>query len=195
MKNQLRKMLSIVLVGTGAGFFCMLFQQDRLLFQTGLLDAYTISPIKYQEINHDILLGYVLKQRLLCSLLISLLATTYLGITVSYLYFLLFGAALGIMTAAALLRYGLKGLLFIFMSMFPHQIVLFPSFLLLSCVACSLCRYLYFQDVSLYFKGKKKNILMKYMVLLLICNVVVIIGCYIESYVNPQMLKIVLRFF
>lgn len=188
-------MLSIVLLGIGVGFFCMLFQQDRLLFQTGLLDAYTISPIKYQEINQKILLGYVLKQRLLCSLMISLLATTYLGIAVSYLYLLLYGGALGLMTAAALLRYGLKGLLFIFMSMFPHQFVLFPSFMLLSCVACSLCRYLYFQDVSLHFAGKKRNILMKYMMLLLICNAVVIIGCYIESYVNPQMLKMVLKFF
>ena len=188
-------MLTLVLAGVGAGFFCMLFQQDRLLFQTGLLDAYTISPIKYQEINHDILFGYVLKQRLLNSLLISLLATTYLGITVSYLYLLLFGAAFGLLTAAALLRYGLKGLLFIFMSMFPHQLILFPVFLLLSCVACSLCRYLYFQDVSMHFKGKKKNVLLKYMVLLLFCNIVVIIGCYIESYVNPQMLKMILKFF
>lgn len=194
IKEQFRKMIFVVMIGIGAGFFCMLFRQEQLLLKTGFLDSYTLSPIKYLEIDYNVLLGYVLRQRLLCSVLLSILATTYLGIIVSYLYLILEGTAFGLLIGAAILRYGLKGLLFIVVSLIPHQFVLFPCFLLIVYVSCSLCRFLYFKDVTIGVVNKK-NILWKHFVILFLCNVVVIIGSYIESYVNPQLLKFVLKFF
>jgi len=164
--------------------------------QTGFLDIYTLSPIKYQEIDSVTLWGYVLKQRLLYSVILSILSTTYLGIVACYLYMSATGVALGILLAGGILRYGLKGFLLIIVSLVPHQFILFPGFLMLTYVACSLCNFLYFEEtLSGVKRTQKRRILIKHGIMLFICNIVVIIGCYVESYVNPQFLKWVLKFF
>lgn len=195
-KYQMKRMMGVVLLGMGAGFFCVLFRQEQLLLKTGFLDIYTLSPMKYLEIDCGVLLGYVLKQRLFYSLILSVLSTTYLGIIVCYVYMSATGVALGMLLAGGILRYGWKGFLLIIVSLLPHQFILFPGFLLLTYVACSLCRFLYFQDMEIGIRRiQKRTVLGKHILMLLICNIVVIIGCYVESYVNPQFLKMVLKLF
>ena len=78
----------LFILGFIAGVICMTVKKEDLIYGTGFMDSYTLSPIKYLDIDGKILLGYVLRQRLLGAVLLMILATTYLGCGATYLFFL-----------------------------------------------------------------------------------------------------------
>lgn len=194
--EQMAKLLYALFFGFFAGILGMILKQESLLYSTGFLDSYTLGPVKYLEPDTGKLLTTVFMQRLGMAVLLIILATTYLGSISAYLYQVWSGLAMGILTAGSVIRYGIKGILLAAGSLLPQQLILIPAFLMLSVKCCSLCRTMYFRGIPGGFSGKDRGrFLMKRGLDMLSCIVLIAAGCFIEAYINPKILKLVLRLF
>ncbi len=194
--RQMTRLAYTLLFGFFAGILGMILKKESLLYHTGFLDSYTLSPVKFLEPDTRELLENILIQRLGAVILLVILSTTYLGCIVAYLYQIWSGLAMGILAAGSMIRYGGKGILLIIGSLLPQQIIFIPAFLLLSAKCCELCKIMYFRGVTGSLSGKERyRLLAKKMLHMAGVIMVVITGCFIECYVNPKILKFILQFF
>lgn len=194
--EQRARLLYTLLFGFFAGILGMVIKQENLLYNTGFLDSYTLSPIKYLEPDVGKLLPAILMQRLGAAVLLIILATTYLGSAAAYLYQIWSGLALGIWTAGSMIRYGAKGLLLLAGSLLPQQLILLPVYLMLATECCELCRVMYFRkSAGEYQGGERKKILLERGLHMVFCTVIIAAGCFVEAYLNPEIFKMILKFF
>lgn len=194
--EQMAKLLYTLCFGFFAGILGMILKKESLLYSTGFLDSYTLGPVKYLEPDTGKLLITIVMQRLGAAALLIILATTYLGSVTAYLYQIWSGLAMGILTAGSVIRYGAKGILLAAGALLPQQLILIPAFLMLSVKCCELCRSMYFQNMPGGFLGREKGRFLIRKALNMITNVAIIAaGCFLEAYLNPKVLKLVLRLF
>lgn len=194
--EQTAKLLYTLFFGFFAGILGMILKKESLLYSTGFLDSYTLGPVKYLDPDTGKLLITIVIQRMGAAALLIILATTYLGSVTAYLYQVWSGLAMGILTAGSVLRYGTKGILLAAGSLLPQQLILIPAFLMLSVKCCGLCRAMYFQGVAGAFSGREKGKYILKKALNMITDVMIIAaGCFVEAYINPRILKMILRLF
>ncbi len=194
--QQMAKLLYTLLFGFFAGALGMILKQENLLYNTGFLDGYTLGPIKYLEPDTGKLLVIVVMQRIGVAVLLVILSTTYLGSVAAYLYQLWSGLAAGVLAAGSVIRYGIKGILLVAGSLLPQQLILIPAFLLLSMKCCELCRIMYFRGISGGFSGRDRGrVLVKEGTYMAGCIILITAGCFVEAYINPGILKFILRLF
>lgn len=183
------------------GGFCLgililnLFRQP-LLVETGLLDEYTLYHLKYITIDSNVFFVYVLRERLGAVLLLSVLATTYLGLAAVWIYTVWLGAAAGMLLSTCVIRYGIKGMLLVLTGLFPQQLLYVPACIFLLYWSYDLCANIYFPGLIMenYNIRSRQKIVKKILQLFLVIGVV-IIGCIFESYVNPQLVINFLKIF
>lgn len=155
----------------GIAAICMFFEE--LVIGSGFLDASFLSGIQYLDINKNGLLLYSLKQRMgITAFLVLISAAGAAGIGIAFLL-AWSGISAGAVLTVLSMRYGLKGLVFFVACILPQQLFFIPGYLLLM----DWC----------YRKLERKK--------LLIPLTVVIMGCLLESYVNPYIFKVVLKIF
>lgn len=155
----------------GIALICMFFEQ--LVIGSGFLDASFLSGLQYLDINKNGLLLYSLKQRMgMTAFLVLLSAAGAAGIGIFFLLACC-GISAGTVLTVLSMRYGLKGIIFFVACILPQQLFLIPGFLMLM----DWC----------YRRLERKK--------LLVPLAVVIMGCLLESYVNPYVFKVVLKFF
>lgn len=194
--EQMARLAYTLLFGFFAGILGMMIKKESLLYDTGFLDSYTLSPVKFLEPDMGELFQNILMERIGVSVLLIILSTTYLGCAAAYLYQVWSGLALGIFAAGSMIRYGGKGILLILGSLLPQQIILVPAFLLLSAKCCELCRIMYFRGLSAGLSGKDRNRLLFGKVFhMCVVIFVIIVGCLVETYINPKILQFVLKIF
>lgn len=194
--EQMTRLLYTLFFGFFAGILGMILKKESLLFNTGFLDSYTLGPVKYLVPDTGKLLTTIFIQRLGTAALLVILATTYLGSVAAYFYQVWSGLAMGILTAGSVIRYGLKGLLLAAGSLLPQQLILIPAFLMLSVKCCELCKSMYFQGIPGGFSGRAKgSFLMKKGVGMTVSIVLIVAGCFVEAYINPKILKLILQLF
>lgn len=194
--QQMAKLLYTLFFGFFAGVLAMILKQENLLYNTGFLDSYTLGPIKYLDPDTKKLLITVFMQRIGMAVLLVILSTTYLGCIAAYLYQLWSGLAAGILAAGSVIRYGMKGVLLIAGSLLPQQLILVPAFLLLSVKCCELCRIMYFRGISGGLSGRDRGrFFLKKGTYMAGCMIVIAVGCFVEAYINPRILKFILQLF
>ena len=197
--------MPVFLTGFFLGTVIMNMGKSILLEKTGLLDEYTLYHMKYMTINSNALFYYVLRQRLGTLLVMAVFATTYLGLAVEIGVVLWYGLAGGSFLSALIIRYGLKGVLFAVTGMIPQYLLYVPAMVLLLFWCENVCRSIYFRH-TVYAEndghGIRRNIplLQKKtpIIRLLLLGgiaVLVIMGCMLESYVNPFLLSGLLKVF
>lgn len=186
--------LQIFLVGLLAGILGMSFGRGILLENTGLLDEYTLYNMKYMSVDGRALFYYVLRERLGLVIMLAVLATTYLGLFLCVGTAFWYGMAAGAFFAAAVIRYGLKGVLLAAVSVFPQYLIYVPVLFHLLIWCEMLCRGIYFQK---NIRPEKGNMLLKskYIMQLVVMLILMILGCVLESFVNPHLLSGLLKIF
>lgn len=194
--EQMAKLLYTLFFGFFAGVLGMILKQESLLYRTGFLDSYTLGPVKYLEPDIRELLLHILMRRLGMAALLIILSTTYLGCVAAYCYQIWSGMALGILTAGGMIRYHFKGILLVLGSLLPQQLILIPAFLMLSVKCCALCRILYSPEMAGGFREKdKKRFLLKKGLRMIGGILLIGAGCFVEAYMNPKILKYILKLF
>ena len=158
----------------------------------GFLDEDMLYHMKYMTVDSRALMWYVLGERLKSVIIAAVLATTYLGLAFAWALAAWYGLTAGMFFALAVLRYGVKGILLAVVGMFPQYLVYIPAFYFLIRWCESVCRSIYFEKVAVL---ADKHILLMKLLQLLGIIAVVIIGCLLESYVNPIILNGLLKIF
>lgn len=167
------------------------FLGDSLFFGDELLNR-----LSYTTFHSQQYLVYLLQNRIGILLFLLVASTTIFGIVVLYLYIAWFGMSLGILIEVAVIRYGGKGILIFFGAMAPQIFIYAPAFLVLLNLLHDLCAVMYFPRKM--FQAAcfgKRQFFMKAIVTYIIVAGVVIIGVFLESYVNPPLLRKILKIF
>lgn len=185
---------AIFLAGVLAGIMMINLGKSILLEKTGLLDEYTLYHMKYMTADSSALFYYVLCLRMKTAITLAILATTYLGLVVCAGTAFWYGLSAGAFLAAAVIRYGLKGILFACVGILPQYIVYVPVFIILLMWCETLNRSIYFR--SSLSTGENAEIpWLKRVVQLALILSALLLGCLLESFANPGLLAKFLNIF
>ena len=178
------------------GVLIMNMGDERLLTEEGIFSQTSVSRLKYIEVDSGRFFGYVLKHRIGEGALLLLLSTTGLGIISIYTCIVWQGILTGMTITTAIIRYGIRGLLLLVGGMFPHQLLLIPAQIMLLGWCYENCGRGRFAGKysSSYYKGMRQQYLRQAIGLLWII-MVIIIGCILESYVNPILISDLVKIF
>lgn len=178
------------------GVLIMNMGDEVFISENGIFSQASVSRLRYIEIDSGRFFRYVLKHRMGEGALLLLLSTTGLGIFSVYVCIIWQGVLAGMTITTAIIRYGIRGMLLILGGMFPHQLLLVPAEIMLLgwCYEnCSRGHFAGKYDLP-YYKNRKQQYIRQAIGLLWII-VVIIIGCILESYVNPILISDLVKIF
>lgn len=178
------------------GILIMNMGNEILLGDAGIFNTASMNRLKYIEINEGKFFAYVLRQRLGGCIVLLILSTTTLGLVSAYGVVLLQGMMTGMLMTAAVIRYGIKGLLLILGGMFPHQCLLIPGGVMMLgwCLENYYWFHRYGKGTIPYFRSRRQQLFHQGILLLWIL-LVMLIGCVLESYVNPILISDLIKVF
>lgn len=189
-------LLYLFMLGLFLGIVFVNIKHDVWINDDGLLNVSMMKQLQSSELDGNYLFGYIVKHRISVILIVSMLASTVIGLPIVCAYVCYLGASAGCMLSVAVIRYGIRGLLFMAASIFPHGIVLIPAYLLLFMWSLDCNRSLYGRMDKIegrYFLGKQ--FILRKGIRLLGILVLVVAGCLMESYVNSKIVHFVLKLF
>ncbi len=194
--NTYLKWFFLFVVGFVIGILFVNFRSGMFLSDEGIFCKTSMNRMKYLDVDHRLFFRYVLVQRLKWLFLAGLLSTTCFGIVAIYACMAWQGILTGMIITAAVIRYGMKGMVLILSVFFPHQFLLFPASIMMLYWSYQNCCFLYFpgKNPSILLRNQKRQYLRQLLLLGWIVGVV-IIGCVLESYVNPLLLSDVIKIF
>lgn len=158
--------------------FVMLFQKSELLLHSEVFDENALSLIKYQAGNNRSLFLYVLKERIWVIPFLFLCSTTYLATAAVYGVIIRYGAGVGAVLGMGMLRYGVRGLLLVLAAGFPQYLLYVPVMM-----------------IALQLSRQQRTPDRKFFTQLFILEAVVIMGCFLESYVNLMLVEKIIKIF
>lgn len=187
MRDRNLPLLTIFTVGVFAGMVIMNLGKSTLLENTGFLDEYTLYQMKYMTVDSSALFYYVLAKRMKMLLILAVLSTTYLGILVCGGITLWYGVCTGAFLAASVLRYGIKGILFVVVGLFPQYLIYVPAMIIMLFWCMRIYGKIYFEKTEI----SVPRSLMQLLGILL----VFFVGCILEGFLNPVLLRGFLQIF
>ena len=181
-------------IGVLAGIIVMNLGKSILLDDTGLLDEYTLYHMKYMTVDSGALFYYVLWMRMKAALIMIVFATTYLGMAYCTGITAWYGFSFGAFASALMMQYGLKGIVFGVLSVFPQMLLYIPAAMVLLRWCVRLNRSIYFQRNQT--AEVEKNVpLSSRIVRLLGILGLVLLGCLAEGFINPEIMEWLLSIF
>lgn len=184
------------MIGLFLGILIVNVGYDTWIRNGSLLGMEMILRLKNSVPDGSELLGYIMKHRVFTVFMLGILATTMIGIPAVCVYVCYIGLAAGCLLSVAVIRYGIRGLLLMAAGVFPQGILLIPAYIALVVWSINVNRLLYAKNsyADYYIKAGKQSYLKKGVQMIGILAVV-IIGCLLESYVNPKILHFILKIF
>lgn len=185
MRKYLRIFLFLYAAGVAAGVFCSNLLSQKTGYQTSLLPVYLSMSLGEQK-NCSGLFAQLLLQRGKILTAGILCGVTPFGIPVIVLGLLWFGFLAGSLMTLFLLEYGIKGVGAGIACFFPQALFYIPGWLLLAfAVWC--------QSRKLWEKQKqKKEDYRSYFCLVCGAWMLILLGVWMESYVNQNVLEYIL---
>lgn len=187
----------IAAAGFIAGILLMNMGKKALLYNTGLLSEHTLYDMKYSGVDKHAFFLYVLQKRIGTALVLAVLSTTWMGLAAAWTGAAWLGISFGMLTMAAVLRYGPKGVLLILAGIFPQMLIYLPAALLLLQWSCEFCMALYYPErLQEFHEGKDRNqLLRKKAMRFLALLTALLFGCLLEAYINPNVVSGLLKIF
>ena len=182
----------LFLIGFGIGLFAAYFGRGIWFQTTGILDEDTLYRMKYMTVDSGVLFAYVLCKRCRNFFVLIIMATTYLGLVFCGGITVKYGFSIGFFISTAIYRDGIKGLLLGIVGAFPQYLCYVPAILLLIRWCEELHRSIYFYH---NITGQGKKSLPGRLGKLALILMVLVLGCILECFVNPVLLKGFLQFF
>ena len=122
-----RKWLFLFAAGFMAGIFLININSNLFVGENRIFNTSSLNRLKYLEIENGTFFRYVTAGRFRDYLMLGLLSTTYFGIIASYGAAAWQGMMMGMVITVAVIRFGIRGLLLVMTSFFPHQLLLLPA--------------------------------------------------------------------
>lgn len=193
--NIYKKWLCLFSLGFIVGIFLTNFQSSVFAGEYGLFNETSLNRLKYLEIENYTFFRYVTAMRVKDYLLVGLLSITCIGLVVSYGAVAWQGMLMGMVVTVAVIRFGMKGLLLVLVSFFPHQLLLLPAGMMMLLWCCQNYSLFCMTGKRLWLSGPNKKYFIRQFLMLIWILAVVMIGCVLESYVNPLLISDVVKFF
>lgn len=173
-------------------FFANLMGRDAVS-NAGVLNDYFVEKFQYTEINGQNLFFYIIGERVPMLLLLLILAVTSLGIAGGILMLDWQGFSVGFMLSTAIAKYGVKGILLVLGSLFPQYVFYFPVYILYCHLAIYLRQRLHKDRMG---NGSDRRYTYgAWLVAAIGIQLIFITGIFLESYLNPIILKKILKIF
>lgn len=196
-KNGIYRLwLCIFIAGIFLGTILMNLGEDVFLGDGGIFSASALNRIRYLKVDSGSFLPYVIRQRMKPFLFLFLLSATGFGMAAAYLMVAWQGIATGMLMTAAIIRFGIKGMLLILAGIFPQYLLLLPAGIMMLGWCCQNCCLKYYPGKNIWpvYGNRRKQIWHQGMALIwIIC--VVLIACVLECYVNPILMTDVVKIF
>lgn len=178
------------------GILIVNFGHETWISNGSLLGTEMMSRLKNSRPEGGSLVGYVLRHRLSVICVLGLVSTTIVGMPVLCAYICYTGLAAGCLLSVAVVRYGIRGLLFMAGVLFPQALLLIPAYIGLFLWAADVNQTLYAPRTQLEgYERFSNHFYLKKCMQMAGITAVVIIGSLLESYVNPGILNFVLKIF
>ena len=162
--------------------------------QIGVLNDYFMERFEYHTVHGENLFFYILGERVPMLVLLFLLAFSSLGV-VSGMFFLGWQVfSVGFMMAAAIAKYGVRGILLAVGAIFPQYLVYFPIYIIFCYIAQDLRKSRYKSSRDGMTSREQLRNWGAAVVLFGILFLFYLAGICLESYVNPMILKKIMRF-
>ncbi|MCM1267392.1 MAG: stage II sporulation protein M [Bacteroidales bacterium] len=189
-------MAYLFLIGLFIGILIVNLGHEAWIENGSLFGVDMMNRLKNSRPEGAGMIGYILRHRLFTVCMLSLVSTTVIGIPILCAYICYLGLAAGCLLSVAVIRYGIRGILFMAALLMPQAFLLLPAYAGLFLWAVSLNRTLYAPrtDLTGYERFSRRFYLVK-CVQIVVILAVVIMGCLLESYVNPNMLRFALKIF
>lgn len=171
-----------------AGLILIYAGWERLVGGSAFLDLMSLQRIGTLEPDRMRLLLYCLKERFRPAVLLVLLAVAGAGSLAVCLYLVWSGFCAGVVLSVLSLRYGIRGVLLFAGGIFPQALFLVPAYLMLF-RWCVISRRMGGGG------GNYRSELLNRSGKLLLALAFLAVGCVVESYLNPILLKWVFRLF
>lgn len=201
MRGQFRikngyQMAYLFLIGFFMGILIVNLGHDTWIRNGGLLGAEMVNRLKNSRPDGESLVGYILRHRLSAVCVLGLVSTTIVGMPALCAYICYTGLAAGCLLSVAVVRYGIRGILLIAGVLFPQAILLVPAYIGLFLWAANVNQILYAPRTQLEgYERFGRRFYIKKSVQMAGITAVVIIGCLLESYVNPDIVHFILKIF
>ncbi|MCR5754298.1 MAG: stage II sporulation protein M [Acetatifactor sp.] len=169
---RLRKipMLIVFIIGIFMGIFLVKSEKSSLLDSEGMLDVMSLCTVQQFPVNNKALFLFVFIKRMFSCFALLILLYVSIGAIVCTFYILWCGMGLGAVFTLAGMRYGVKGILLIVVSLFPQFFVYIPAIYMLMYKRIRLP-----ESVGIV--------------------VLIFIGCVAEAFWNPGLLQGFLKIF
>lgn len=189
-------MAYLFMIGLFIGILIVNLGHETWIGDGSLLGTEMMSRLKNSRPEGAELVGYILRHRLFAVCILSLVSTTVVGMPVLGAYICYTGLAAGCLLSVAVIRYGIRGLLFMAAAVFPQILLLAPAYMLLFLWAANVNSILYAPRTQLEgYERYSRQFYIKKGAQIVGIIFVSIIGCLLESYVNPKIIYLVLKIF
>jgi len=189
-------MAYLFMIGLFIGILIVNLGHETWISDGSLLGTEMMSRLKNSRPEGAGLVGYILRHRLFAVGILSLVSTTVVGMPVLCAYICYTGLAAGCLLSVAVIRYGIRGLLFMAAALFPQVFLLVPAYVLLFLWAANVNSILYAPRTQLEgYERFSRQFYIKKGIQMVGIIMIAIMGCLLESYVNPQIVHFVLQIF
>lgn len=189
-------MIYLFMIGLFIGILVVNVGHDTWIIGSDLLGTEMILRLRNSVPEAEGLFGYILKHRMFTLCMLALLSTTMIGLPVICVYICYMGLSAGCLLSVAVIRYGIRGLMFVAAGLLPQVFFLIPAYIGFFIWAISLNRTLYAPKTYLEgYERYSRQFYVKKVTQAVLVAAVVIIGCLLESYVNPKILHFILKIF
>ena len=181
--------LLIIGIIAGSIFMAILSETDKKLV-TDYFNNY-ISNIENNKLNYLESIKNGLFNNLLYIIIIWILGISIIGIPIVTIMFFIKSFTLGFSIASIVFNYKLKGCLLNFINIFPHQMIYFLIYMLIT--TYSIIFSLKMINSIINKKNMDFKIMMnKYVKILIISVIAITIGIIIETFITPLLIKIII---
>lgn len=195
-QNCLCYLFYFFVLGTVVGIIWVNMDMMHWLNEKGILSGDMLLWLSRTTPDTKQLCSYLLRQRLRVAALLIGLAFTSVGVIMTYGIAVVYGCSFGCITTVAVIRYGIKGIVFMILACTPQILVLLPALLLLANESIKMHNQVYgIQRNGLCTEKERCRFWLKELCIVILLIVVVIMACLLESYVNQIVLNYALKKF
>ena len=154
------------------------------------MSAYFLNKFEYMKIESASLFTFILEKRMKIYIILVIGGVTSFGCLMAYGYTTWLGVSTGAFMSICILRMGMMGILVSLVSLLPQYLIYVPIYIFL------IWRIQENQQLFGNCTGKKEKqrVWVKYFILMLVAGVVLLAGIFLESNVNPFLMKKILKF-
>ena len=177
-KAEIRRisMSNLYLISLVATMLFLLVQKNDILNKIDFFSEAHLKTVRYQLEQPSKSLFILIIQRLKCIATMFVLSTTYIGCFYVYSSVIWFGISSGFLVTIVMMRYGLKGILLLTAGLFPHYLIYVPAIIL-----------------TMILSKEKRSVNGKFVSQFMVIAFVIVIGCALESFINPGIVAKILK--